>query len=684
MLRCKPARLWAMVVFFCMHTLFYATPMAAQDKEEEKGEELAEAKVTAARPRFSITSPMPMQTLSGDLLKSLNSLSVADAIRYFSGVQLKDYGGVGGLKTVNVRSLGSAHTAVFYDGIPIGNAQNGQVDLGKFSLDNVEEVQLYNGNRTVIFQPAKSFFSSNTLFLKSKTPHFAEGKTSNAIVGFKTGSFGLLNPSIMWQQKLSQSSTLSANAEYLNAHGRYKFRYTNGTYDSTYTRTNSDIEALRAELSFKSALGSDGELSLKAYLYTSERGLPGAAVANIKPDTYKQRLWDRSLFLHGSVQKAFGEKYSLLFNVKYGKDYSRYKDPDMRIVDDTLSGLFHVLDNRYHQDELYVSLANQYTFTKWWSVALATDFFLNTLDANLYRFPYPTRYSYYGALASNMEWDRLLIQASFLAVYVDEQVKYHQRGDDQSVFCPVVSVSYQPFKGDDKLRVRAFYKESFRMPTFNDLYYTFIGNTSLRPEFTTQYDVGFTWQYNSSKLVQNVSIQADAYYNQAKDMIVAVPANNQFRWTMMNLGQVEVKGVEANASFGIAPFKHTYINLGLNYTYQRSVEVTDKSSEYYGDQIPYIPVHSGTVTASAEWKRWRLNYSFIYTGERYNQAANILRNYVQPWYTHDIALSWTFMWKKKELKLTAEVNNLFNQDFDVVANFPMPLRSYRFGLMVNI
>lgn len=41
---------------------------------------------------------IPAQKLSGEELKTLNSFSVADAIRYFSGVQIKDYGGIGGLK----------------------------------------------------------------------------------------------------------------------------------------------------------------------------------------------------------------------------------------------------------------------------------------------------------------------------------------------------------------------------------------------------------------------------------------------------------------------------------------------------------------------------------------------------------------------------------------------------------
>ncbi|MDR2911505.1 MAG: Plug domain-containing protein, partial [Bacteroidales bacterium] len=198
---------------------------------------ISEVMVTASRHRFNVESPMPAQVLSGRELEKLNSLSVADAIRYFSGVQLKDYGGVGGIKTINVRSLGSAHTAVFYDGMSIGNAQNGQVDLGKYSLDNIEAIELYNGQKSSIFQPARGFFSSNTLFLRSKIPQFGDDKNFHLKTTFKTGSFGLVNPAVLYQQKLTPALSLSASTEWVQAHGRYKYRYRkDGGYDTTAVR----------------------------------------------------------------------------------------------------------------------------------------------------------------------------------------------------------------------------------------------------------------------------------------------------------------------------------------------------------------------------------------------------------------------------------------------------------------
>lgn len=109
---------------------------------------------------------IPVQSLSGDKLEKLAVHSVADAIRYFSGVQIKDYGGIGGLKTVNIRSMGTNHVGVFYDGIELGNAQNGVIDLGRFSLDNMEAVTLYNGQKSAIFQPAKDFGSAGSIYLQ--------------------------------------------------------------------------------------------------------------------------------------------------------------------------------------------------------------------------------------------------------------------------------------------------------------------------------------------------------------------------------------------------------------------------------------------------------------------------------------------------------------------------------------
>lgn len=114
-----------------------AYPSDRHEPADTTGRNLQELVVTA---RNKSEDVIPVQTLQGDELQRLNSNSIADALRYFAGVQVKDYGGVGGIKTVNIRSMGTNHTGVVYDGVELGNAQNGQIDLGQFSLDNIESL----------------------------------------------------------------------------------------------------------------------------------------------------------------------------------------------------------------------------------------------------------------------------------------------------------------------------------------------------------------------------------------------------------------------------------------------------------------------------------------------------------------------------------------------------------------
>lgn len=178
--------------------------------------------VVAAKPDADL---IPVQVLTGDELQRLNSNSVADALRYFAGVQVKDYGGVGGIKTVNIRSMGTNHTGVVYDGVELGNAQNGQIDLGQFSLDNIEAISLHNGQRSRILQPASDFGSAGTIYMRTRVPQFKEGETYHARGAVRFGSFDLINPSALVELKLSSTVSASLSAEWLNSSGKYKFRH---------------------------------------------------------------------------------------------------------------------------------------------------------------------------------------------------------------------------------------------------------------------------------------------------------------------------------------------------------------------------------------------------------------------------------------------------------------------------
>ncbi|AOM80368.1 TonB-dependent receptor plug domain-containing protein [Pedobacter steynii] len=651
--------------------LFAQTDSLKRSRKDslEKINQLKEVQIKTIKITRRQTSSTPLQILSGADLEKLNSLSVADAVRFFSGVQLKDYGGIGGLKTINVRSMGTNHTAVFYDGVQLGNAQNGQVDLGKFSLDNIEEIELYNGQKSNVLQSAKSFASASSLYLKARQPSFEEGRNNRFKGVIRTGSFGLVNPSLLWQHKISEHTYSTLSAEFKKANGRYKFRSTNGVWDTTGVRTDGDVEAMRLELGLNGILRDSSKWSVKLYGYNDNQGLPGAIVANVWH--FSQRMWNRNFFAQSAYEKTIG-KYSLMASAKYSNDYLRYLNPD--IV--TTTGL---LNNKYHQQELYLSLANKVKINHFWDVVWSTDYQINDMNANLYRFAYPIRNTFLNALATQVHFDRLDIQANLLSTLTYDKVKSGPAAGNKNELTPTIMISWQPFD-QKEFRIRSFYKSIFRMPTFNDLYYAFYQFTILKPEYTKQYDLGFTYikGYENRALTQ-FSIQTDAYFNKVKDKIVAVPGTSQAMWSMRNLGQVEIKGLDVNVQSAWQLNKELSLNAGINYTYQQALN-TERTSTTYKHQIPYIPLHNITFLASVSYKNLAMNYSYLYTGERYDQSANIAQNYVQPFYTHDMAIHYHAVIHKRKVRVTAEMNNMFNQAYEVITNYPMPGRSYRFSL----
>ncbi|MDE7465330.1 MAG: TonB-dependent receptor [Muribaculaceae bacterium] len=634
---------------------------------------LDEVVVTARKPNDDI---IPAQTLSGEELHRLNSNSVADALRYFSGVQVKDYGGVGGIKTVNIRSMGTNHTGVVYDGVELGNAQNGQIDLGQFSLDNIEALSLYNGQKSEILQPAKDFGSAGTIYMRTRTPFFDEGESYHARATIRTGSFDLLNPSALVELKLSQRVSASLSAEWINSSGKYKFRYRRINpagelaYDTTAVRQNGDINATRIELNTHGSL-NNGSWTFKVYNYNSERGVPGAIVNNVW--RRGERIWDTNSFAQGRYTGYFG-KFTTLNNIKYAFYRTHYVNNDDKQVK---------IDNLYKQKEIYISSANEYTITDVWRISASYDFMWNTLDADVYGFVKPDRISQYLSAATALNLDRLKIQASALGTFIHDRIKGQQSPSDKHVFSPAVFMNGYPLRNKD-FSIRVFYKQSFRMPTFNDLYYADMGNSKLSPERVTQYNVGLLYEHNSSSIISGARISTDMYYNRVKDKIVAYPKGQQFRWTMLNLGLVDIRGIDFTGLITLNPFRDFYLTVRGQYTFQRAIDITNPADNYYRDQIPYIPRHSGSAVVNAQWRGWGLNYSWIYVGERYNQQENIRYNYTQPWYTSDISVSKDFKLGRVSLRGLLEVNNLLSQDYDVILNYPMPKRNYRVTLTVEI
>ena len=641
--------------------------------------------VVVSRP--ALREVVPSQKLNGEQLEQLSTHSVADALRYFSGIQLKDYGGVGGIKTVNIRSMGTHHLGISYDGVQLGNAQNGQIDLGQFSLDNVEEITLYNGQKSAIFQPASDFGNAGAIYIRTRRPEFADGKHYNLKFKTQYGSSDMFRFSTLWEQQLSDKVSSSLSAEFLTASGKYDFRYErrypdgSTAWDTTAVRQNGDIHAERVEANLHGRL-PQGSWQLKGYLYNSARGIPGAIVNNVWRRGERQQ--DLNTFVQADFNKNIGEGFSTRWLAKYAYYDTHYVNRDTTQLP---------VDNRYRQQEFYASTANVLELLPGWSASLSYDLKWNKLNADIWNFACPTRLSNLVSVATAVDYRHLKAQASLLATFINDRTHREQYSTSRSLsrLTPAVFVNVYPFRGTF-FSLRAYVKKSFRMPTFNDLYYTDMGNANLVPESALQYDAGFALNKHFERgVIRHAAMHFDAYYNTVHDKIVAYPKGQQFRWTMLNLGRVHIKGVDVEAEADCTVGRDFVATIRAQYTYQDARDVTDPTTSYYKHQIPYIPWHSGSAIVGLSHRNWTLNYSFIYAGERYDEQENILYNHMEPWYTSDVSLVYGWRvkggrWKENSMlmKVHLDVNNILDQDYEVIVNYPMPGRNYALTLNVTI
>lgn len=587
----------------------------------------------------------PSQTLSGATLQNLSTSSVADALKYFSGVQIKDYGGLGGLKTVNVRSLGSQHVGVYLDGIRITNAQNGQVDLGKYSLSNMESVSLYNANKNERLQSASEYASAATVYMQTKRP---DRTTFN--VEYGNGSFGLNKIKGYFALK----NLFFVDAEYQHSDGDYKFRFRSASEDTIGRRHNSDISFYRLE-----AAGFYKGLSTHVYYYNSVRGLPGPVIRRLSDQwDSTDRQWDQNFFVQSSYRKLW-ERFGLRANLKYSYDYLHY------LQDPSTNASTMYCNNHYTQQDLYASVAGAYT-TGFFSLTASTDLRWTDLNCDVYKFSYVYRIDSKSLLSAIASYHGVELNVALLYTYIQDHTR--NQASPLRRFTPMFLASYKrgPWVA------RAFHKRIFRAPTLNDLYYTLVGNTKLKPEYTSQWDAGFDFKGKS------LHFAVDGYYNEIEDKIVAIPMKCQFRWSMVNFGMVKSLGISLSGGYDHEWGKFS-LATNANYTCQSDRDYSVPSDPEYKHYVPYSPLHSGSLIVDLGYDSYSLCTSFLYTGERFALISNNRDDLLGDWYTLDLKLNKRFLLRKGMIvQTTIECNNLTDSRHEVVKRYPMPGRNWKF------
>ena len=597
---------------------------------------LKEVTVTA-----NVSPLTPTKVIGRDQLESMPSNSVADALKYIAGVQIKDYGGLGGQKTINVRSLGSQHVGVYLDGVRITNVQNGTVDLGKFSLSTLESVSLYNANKAEALMTASEYASASTVYLRTRRP-----QATSATISQSAGSFHLYKTDL--NLSLKQYGFIDANLTH--SKGDYPFEYHNEYEDTTGIRRNSDITMFRIE-----GCGFYRGFNLHAYYFNSRRGLPGGVVRRLS-DRYTDvgREWDSNFFTQLSYNGEIS-RINIRSIVKYANDYLHYRS-------DYPENISVHSNNRYRQQDLYAALAGSYQIRDF-KFSASTDLRWSDLVTDVRNFRYVYRLDNKVSLAAFYTRRNLNLSISGLYTTVTDHTRGEANPLRKLTWTAMGSYNFGQFS------VRTFYKSVFRTPTLNDLYYTLVGNRNLRPEYTRQLNIGTT--YHSSLL----DIQIDAYYNRVLDRIVCLPLKGSYQWTMMNYGLTRCLGIDLSATVFLP-----HSSLMIATTWQDDRNRTDPTDSAYNDFIAYSPRWSVTAVYSLHYKGFYGSISHMFVDKRYWTAENMIEPPLSAYNCTDIKIGC----KYRILTVEAECQDLFDVRYELIQRWPMPGRRFMATLKISL
>ena len=595
-----------------------------------------------------------------DILK-YQPQDVGAILQKVSGTTLKSYGGLGGMKTISVRGLGGQHTSVVLDGFVVNNAQNGQINLATIQTDNIENLSLTVGGRTNYLLPASAYTTGSILNV-STFENLFDTSTFQVRLNSKIGSFGELDHYLSLKG-IKKNWMIGAYGKYRQANGKYPYSFQNGNSIINDLRSNNDFKDWYSGLNLAYQFSNKTILRINYKNFGADQGLPGAVVfynsfSNQRLSTLNNGL---NLNLNTEIKRV-----DFRFFGSYQNDYTKYTDPSFL---NSTGGLISRYSNQttHFGSSFYKLIRNKYTFFGGIDSKYSELKFID--ESN----PLPKRLHSTYLLGLTLNFSKIKSEIQLTGQDILENNQLGERATNQNKVNPFILIENQEF-GKWKFKLNGWYKSSFRMPSFNELYYNGIGNVKLKPEEANQLSFGFNFQPKVRKTYFKVIL--NTYYTSVKNQILAIPTKNLFVWSMQNIGEVHTAGFEARMDVGFQLNEKNRLDLNGNYTFQQSLDFSDITSPTYKNQVAYIPKHSGNASISFIRKNTGLVFSMFNSSLRYSLNENISSNIIDGFAIFDAGIySKVSLSKKHDLRIQLTFKNMFNSSYAFVKYYVMPGRS---------
>lgn len=565
-------------------------------------------------------------TFSDDQLLEMRQRNLGDLLSKSSAVYIKSYG-LGALATPSVRGTGASQTQVFWNGININSPTLGQSDLSILPMIFFNKAQLHLGSASTV---DGSGGIGGNIRLDNET-FYKNGEQVNFTQ--ELGSYGLKTTGLkvgLGNGKLQSNTTFySADAD-----NDYLYQDITLSEKPWVNQTNNSIKQMGLGQDFSYRFGKN-ELELKSIIFKSERELPSGYG-----------------FVNQSKQEDGSQKFLLAYNRLQNKSSHTLK-------------IGFINDNMLYDDPIWMyqskyntqSLSGIYNGIYYFNNITVKTFLLNQNDVAISDEFLETKTRNKSAAYIMMEHQiakNILYHASIRQEYIDEQL---------APIAPSLGLKYN-IKEEQSISLNA--AKTFRAPSLNDLYYGFGGNPDLLAE--NAYTTELNYQYIKGK----IDVSGTVFYSIIDNWIQWAPTEFGF-WIPQNIKKLNNTGFELNAKANVISNTISKLDVALNYTYVESKTVSSEMVDdlSIGKQLIYVPKHVANINVSYSYKKLSLNYMHTYTDKVYTDAENI--NSLLNYYPADASLYYCF----NAISLGCRVQNIFNEQYQVIAGYPMPSRAFQ-------
>jgi vitamin B12 transporter len=595
--------------------------------------------------------------LSGDKLDQwavgASILSLDSALSYSHGqdlstllsssshIRIRSYG-LGGLASSSIRGAGASHTLLQWNGVALNQSTTGQFDLTLIPTFFIDELDVQSGGLSSLMGEGAIGGSIHL----NNTSEFNKG--IKAQVHSTIGSFGseMLGSKVQFSNEIIAFDIRLYSKKATN-NFCYKDPFSN---DDLKEQEHSAFLSRGIQSSLAWEINKNWNSTMRYWGQKTERDIAPSISEGFSVAQQKDKS---DLFL---LQIQY-QKDSLVWNNNMSYQYSSliYEDS---IKD--ISSAHSTYRYKISQDVQW-KLKNSQMLRFETSILVDTvrSTNLNVVENNELRSSTALNYS------KNIH-NKLLISLGAR----QEVFKKHI-----SPFLP--SIAFQ-LSSNPNFKLEGSWSRSYKNPTWNDKYWSPGGNVDLKEELGWMTNLKISTGSVNGDFKKNIALSC--YFGRINNWIIWLPNSNASYWSPSNLARVEQKGVELEANVELETLKGTFRYENLFSCQLASDLNAETNSEMVHTQIIYVPIFQANHKFSWTQKNIRVFYQHHIESKRFTTTDN--SSFLNQYLLAELGFQYSANIKSNRFNFSVQLNNLFNTDYHLVNDRPMPGR--HFNLSFNL